>query len=419
MKNKILTHLYSRNLIKKIVNENKLNNLLNENKIVLYSGIDPTSDSLHIGHIILIIFINKFIELNNKFIILIGGSTGLIGDPNFTGNKRNKYTEIFINKNSIEISKQLKNILLNNINYNNINILNNKHWLSKINIIDFLYNIGSKFSIKNILNRKYIKNNIIHNKISYSELTYTLLQSYDFLYLYNNYNTKLQIGGSDQWNNIIYGINLIKKIHNKDTYGITFPIITNNNGIKFSKSSKENIWLDDKKTSPYKFYQFWINLSDNLIFKYLKMFTNESLEYIEYLEKNNIYNNILKAKKLLAEKMTEMIHGKKKLKSAIKITNSLFTGNLNFNEKDLKQLYTDGIPIINVKLGINLQQIIVQFSIVKSNNEAKNIILSNSIKINGIVNNTIKYIFTKKDILYDKYTLLCKGKKNYYLIVWE
>ncbi|BBA85285.1 tyrosine--tRNA ligase [endosymbiont of Sipalinus gigas] len=419
MKNNIIYKLYKRNLIYQISNENKLINYLNNNSINLYCGYDPNSDSLHIGHLLSLICLKRFYLNNNKnkIFILIGGSTSIIGDPSFRNKKRCiNFTEkiLFFSK---KISDQIKNIL--DINNNNLFILNNNEWFKNLNIIDFLKKIGNYFLINKLIDKKIIKEYLNLNNLSFSEFSYSILQSYDFYHMFKNYKVKLQIGGSDQLTNINSGINLIKKKTNIDTYGLTFPILTKKNGEKFSKSNNDNIWLDINKTTPYKFYQFIINISDSYIYKLLNMLSFKEIEYIYFLKNQNNTNCNLISKKILANYLVKLIHGNNELNIVLKITNNLFKENIfNLNEYDLYQISTS-IDKIYSKLGISLQESLIKLNISKSKIQSKNIISSNSIFINGKVNSDIKYIFKKEDILYNKYTLICKGKKKYYLIIWD
>ncbi|MCV2499744.1 MAG: tyrosine--tRNA ligase, partial [Candidatus Lightella neohaematopini] len=306
----IIQELKNRGIVKHIINDNVLQEKIKHGFISLYCGFDPTSDSLHLGHLALLVCLKYFQLAGHKVIIVIGGATSLIGDPSFKSQKRKlqnlEKIKYYIKKLKLQISK----FLSSNCN-NSIIILNNFSWFKKINLIKFLKFIGKYFSIKNMISKYFIKLRLNNDfGITFTEFSYTLLQGYDFLYLNKHYNVVLQIGGSDQWNNIISGVNLIKNIYHKLVTGFTLPLILKSDGTKYSKTGCGVIWLDPKKTSPYKFYQFLININDTHIYKYLKLFTLINLKTILFLERRNIkVNNVPLAKYILAKYATLMVHG--------------------------------------------------------------------------------------------------------------
>ncbi|MCV2525200.1 MAG: tyrosine--tRNA ligase [Candidatus Lightella neohaematopini] len=420
----IVQELKDRGIIKHIINDNILQEKIKHEFISLYCGFDPTSDSLHLGHLALLVCLKYFQLAGHKIIVVIGGATSVIGDPSFKFQKRKlqdlEKIKLYMKKLKLQISK-----FLNSDCGNNIIILNNFSWFKKINLIKFLKFIGKHFSIKNMISKYFIKLRLNNDfGITFTEFSYTLLQGYDFLYLSKHYNVVLQIGGSDQWNNIISGINLIKNIHHKLVTGFTLPLILKSDGTKYSKTGCGVIWLDPKKTSPYKFYQFLININDSCIYNYLKLFTLINLKTILFLERRNIkINNVPLAKYILAKYATLMVHGSSGFASAKRITNSLFKQNNKINLltiKDFKQLSQDGIPSINISNEqINLQQVLILANLAKSYKEARIMIKSNSIKINNVKNNIPNYIFVKKDKLYNNYTLICRGRKNFCLLIWN
>ncbi|MCV2531011.1 MAG: tyrosine--tRNA ligase [Candidatus Lightella neohaematopini] len=419
----IIQELKDRGIIKHIINIDVLQEQIKHGSISLYCGFDPTSDSLHLGHLVLLVCLKYFQLAGHKVIIVIGGATSLIGDPSFKYHKRNIENlgkiKLYIKKLKLQIYKFFKFNCSNNIT-----ILNNFSWFKKINLINFLKFIGKYFSIKNMINKYFIKLRLNNSSgITFTEFSYTLLQGYDFFYLNKQYNVILQIGGSDQWNNIIAGVNLIKNIYHKSVAGFTLPLILKSDGTKYSKTGCEIIWLDPKKTSPYKFYQFLININDIYIYKYLKLFTLINLKTILFLEKRNIkINNVPLAKYILAKYATLMVHGIPGLLSAKRITNSLFKQKNKINLltiKDFEQLSQDGIPSIKVRNKlINLQQVLVLANLAKSYKDARIIIKSNSVKINNIKNNIPNYIFVEQDKLYNSYTLICRGRKEFCLVIW-
>ncbi len=420
--NDIITQLKKRDLITKITNEHLLVNELSNKSISLYCGFDPTSDSLHLGHLIPLLCLKRFQLSGHQPIVLIGGATGLIGDPSFKSRERKlnslQSVEGWVNN----IKQQISFILECNYGKNKAIILNNFSWFNSMNILTFLRKIGKYFSINQMLNKEAIRKRLNRNNtgISFTEFTYALMQSYDFAYLNKQYNVRLQIGGSDQWGNIISGISLTRRMYENIVYGLTLPLITKSDGTKFGKTETESIWLDPNKTSPYKFFQFWINTDDKDVYTLLKYFTFIDIHHLSYLKKKNNLDIILKAKYLLAEEITRIVHGTNGLIAAKRITDSLFHGtlqNLKFN--DVQQLIQDGIPKIVLNTGTNLPQALVIAGLASSLRQARQMISANAISINGNKQILTNYIFSNIDRIYDKYTILSRGKKNHYIIIWK
>ncbi len=417
MKNNIIKELKLRKLIEKISDEKKIKKILNNKNNNIYCGFDPNNDSLHIGHLIPLITLKRFLNLGYKPIILIGSFTSIIGDPSFRYKKRKKYNENKIKTFSKKIIKQIKNIISNKIK-----ILQNIKWFENMKIKFFLKKIGKIFIINNMLNKKSIKKRNIkkYHGITFTELSYPILQSYDFLYLFKKENVKIQIGGSDQWGNIISGINLIKKKLKKKSFGITLPLITKKNGKKLSKSENNNdniIWLDPKKTTPYEFYQFWLNINDNKINEYFKQFTFLKIKKINDIIKNK---NIKEKKEILAKKITEIVHGKKKIKNIIDTTKFFFKKKIKkITKKQFIKLFKNEIPKLSINNNIiNLKEIIILLKIVKTKSQAHNLICNKTIKINNKKITNYKYNIKKKDKLFNTFTIIKKGKKNFFLIKW-
>ncbi|QJC28075.1 tyrosine--tRNA ligase [Enterobacteriaceae endosymbiont of Plateumaris braccata] len=416
--------LKNRNIINQITDKNNLKNIITEKKIHLYCGFDPTADSLHIGHLIPLIVLRYFQKLGHKPIILLGGATGLIGDPSFKLQERKKQPIYLINEWINKISLQIKLFLDFNCGSNSALIVNNYDWFSKMNVLFFLKKIGKYFCVNQMMNKESIKKRINKNTqgISFTEFSYNLLQSYDFAYLNKYFNVILQIGGSDQWGHIVSGIDLIKKIHKQQVFGLTHKLITKNDGTKFGKTENKTIWLDSFKTSPYDFFQFWLNIHDNLVYNFLKMFTSIEISTIEDLQKSND-NSIKKvsAQNLLAEHMTYLVHGENALESAKKITDYIFYKKLNYLSKnDFHMLLTNGINNIILKnKNYSLQEILILSKLAKSRSHAKNMIESNSIYINNKKRSNLLYFFTEEDKIFNHFTLLCRGKKNFCLLYWK
>lgn len=421
----IIQNLHERELIAQITNKKQLTKILQSQKITLYCGFDPTSDSLHIGHLIPLLCLRKFQKLGHRPLILLGGATGLIGDPSFKNTERKLNVIETIQEWTEKIQCQISLFIdCSNINNNKkAHILNNYEWFSSMSILPFLRNIGKFFSINKMINKEAIKNRLQRNNlgISYTEFSYNLLQSYDFIHLYKHYGTILQIGGSDQWGNIISGIDLIRRIYKCIVYGFTMPLMTKSDNTKFGKTEKYTIWLDPQKTSPYKFYQYWLNCSDAEVYRFLKFFTNMNIESINTLQQEDHKNNIKpKAQCILASNITKLVHGSEQLKSAQRITNTLFTGKiLKLTAQDFLQLAKDGVPTVTLKTGITLQQALIASNLAMSLTQARELIKSHSITINTQKQINTEYKFRYIDRLHKYYTLLKKGKKHYCLIQWK
>ncbi|QCI24778.1 tyrosine--tRNA ligase [Buchnera aphidicola (Rhopalosiphum padi)] len=419
----LINELHQRNLIFHITNKNKLKELIKNKCISLYCGFDPTGESLHVGHLLPLITLKRFQILGHKPIVLIGGATSLIGDPSFKTKERLLQSDNLIDKWTLKISQQVSFFLDFNCNFNSALILNNNSWFKKINVLSFLRDVGKHFSINTMINREAVKQRIkrLDQGISFTEFSYNLLQAYDFFILNQKNQVSLQIGGSDQWGNISSGMHLIHRTSKKEVYGLTLPLLIQSNGIKFGKTESGTVWLDPKKTTPYKFYQFWMNIEDSNVYRFLKLFTFMNIDEVNQREKNKYKNNqIIFDKSLLAKYITRLVHGDENLSAAERITNILFFKNIeDIKESDLEQLKKDGIPAIEVYKIKDLQEALVFSSLAKSRTQAKNMIISNSISINTkkIVNKN--HIINNNDKLFDKFTLLSRGKKNHCLIYWK
>ncbi|CAL4318849.1 tyrosine--tRNA ligase [Buchnera aphidicola] len=428
MSKNIIKELLLRKLIFQSTNIDKMKNLFFKNNIKLYCGFDPTADSLHIGHILPLILLKRFQEYGHTPIILLGGGTSLIGDPSFKNCER----ELYVKKKTFgwikKISAQISSIFNSNIFEKKIIILNNYDWLKNLNLLKFLRKIGKFFSINSMINKESVKKRLlsIGNKgLSFTEFSYSLLQAYDYYFLYKKYNVKLQIGGSDQWGNITSGIQLIKKKFHKNVFGLTLPLLVQKNGKKFGKSEKNTVWLDKKKTSVYDFYQFWLNIKDEDVYKYLNFFT--FLKIYQNFDKNIkslSFQNIIKLKKILAKEMTILIHGKENFNSAKKVSYIFFKKNIcSMKIDNFLELIKNNAPhiILNYKNNshLSLKNILILTKLSCSKKKSKNMILSNSIMINKKIQNNVNYVLKSSDKIFNKYTIISKGKKQYFLICWS
>ena len=416
----ILNDLKERELIYQTTNLEELQKRLSKGKIVLYCGFDPTGESLHLGNFLHLIALKRFQMLGHQPIVVLGGATGLIGDPSGRTEERPLISKKILEENKLKIKKQIEKFL-DFKGKNKALILDNYLWHSKQKLLDFLREIGKNFTVSYLLAKESVKNRL-ETGISFTEFSYNLLQAFDFYYLFKNYNCELQIGGSDQWGNITSGIDLIKKIENKEVFGLTLPLITTTSGEKFGKSTGKGIWISKNLTSPYELYQFLFNTPDSEVIKLLKYFTFLSLSQIEKLEKE-LKNQPEKreAQRVLAFEMVKIIHSEKEAKEAEKISKALFYGNIkDLTEKEL-EIATKDLPtfVLENTLKISLLDLLVLAKISLSKREARQDILNGIIFINDIKYDKLDSEIKKSLCLFKKYLIIRKGKKNYYLVLWK
>lgn len=419
MANELLEELKWRGLIYQQTDEEGLEKLLNEEKIALYVGVDPTADSMHIGHIVPLITMRRFQKAGHKPVLLVGGATGMIGDPSGRSTERHLLSKEQIEKNVAGLKKQMERIFDFGDYENSAILVNNYDWISKMNVIDFLRDYGKLINVNYMLSKDVIANRL-ETGISFTEFSYTILQGIDFNYLYDHYNVRLQIGGSDQWGNITTGLEIIRKTHDEEAkaFGITMPLITKSDGTKFGKTASGAVWLDPEKTSPYEFYQFWINTADADVVKYLKIFTFLSKEEIEELaESVEKEPHLRKAQKALAEEMTRLIHGDEALETAKRITEALFSGDLkSLSASEMRDAFKD-VPTAELpKEDKNIVDLLVEAKISPSKRQAREDVNNGAISINGDKITDINYMVTAKDRLDDEFTIIRRGKKKYHMV---
>lgn len=397
-----------------------------------YLGIDPTADSLHIGHLCGIMMLRHFQLCGHKPIVLIGGATGMIGDPSGKSEERNLLDVATINHNLKAIKKQLRKFLdFSPSAPNAAEIVNNYDWTRRLTFLEFSRDIGKHITVNYMMSKDSVKKRLGSDSsigMSFTEFTYQLLQGYDFLYLYRNKNCRLQMGGSDQWGNITTGTELIRRIDKGEAFGITCPLITKADGSKFGKTETGNIWLSPEYTSPYKFYQFWLNTADDDAKRYIKIFTElTEKEITDLIAEHNTAPHERKLQKRLAEEVTTMVHSAKALQSAIEASEILF-GNatkqrlLKTDEKTLMAIF-EGVPQFEIdrKLfdtGIQPLTLLAELTdIFPSKGEARKTIQANGLSLNKEKFTNIDQLITAAHLIKDKYLLLQKGKKNYFCII--
>lgn len=414
----LLQDLAWRGLIYQQTDEESLKDLISKEKISLYCGVDPTADSMHIGHMVPFLTLRRFQQHGHRPVVLVGGATGLIGDPSGKSEERNLQTLEAVQKNVEGIQKQLAAIF-NFDGENGAVLVNNYDWAGSMDIVTFLRDIGKHIGVNYMLAKDTIASRL-DSGISFTEFTYTILQAMDFNHLYENFNCKMQVGGSDQWGNITSGLELIRKMQPEGSkaYGLTIPLVTKADGTKFGKTEGGAVWLDAKKTTPYEFYQFWINAADADVVKYLKYFTFLSHEEIEGLEKSvQEEPHLRKAQRALAEEMTRLIHGEESLQQAIKITEALFSGDVrSLSAAEIEQGFKD-IPSFNAAdLDGNLVDLLVAAKISPSKRQAREDIANGAVTVNGERITDNAYVLQNSDRIEGQFTIIRRGKKKYTLI---
>lgn len=411
----LLEDLQWRGIIYQQTDEEGIKDILNKEKISLYCGIDPTADSMHIGHLLPFLTLRRFQNEGHRPIVLVGGATGLIGDPSGKSEERKLQTLETIKYNVKAIEKQLHKIFDFDGESGAI-LVNNYDWIGSMDVVTFLRDYGKHVGVNYMLAKDTIASRL-ETGISFTEFTYTILQAMDFLHLYEHHNCKMQIGGSDQWGNITTGLELIRKIQPEGAkaYGLTIPLVTKADGTKFGKTESGAVWLDPEKTSPYEFYQFWINTADADVVKYLKYFTFLSREEIEELEKSvQEEPHLRKAQKALAEEMTRLIHGEEALQQAIKISEALFSGDVkDLSAAEIKQGFKE-VPSYEHVSGeeIGIVDLLVAAKISPSKRQAREDVTNGAIYVNGERITDLGYVLGEKDRIEGQFTVIRRGKRN-------
>tara|TARA_B100002049_G_scaffold216793_2_gene182937 strand:+ start:3846 stop:5105 length:1260 start_codon:yes stop_codon:yes gene_type:complete len=412
----LIQQLNDRGLIAQASNLEQMQQQLNDAPQTVYCGFDPTAGSLHIGHLVPLIMLKRFQDAGHQAIALIGGATGMIGDPSFKANERNLNSEQIVTDWVKALTSQIQNLLSPNLDKPLLTV-NNADWIKEIDVITFFRDVGKHFSVNNMINRESVKQRLhrAQQGISFTEFSYSLLQAYDYAQLNRQYGCSIQIGGNDQWGNIVSGIDLTRRQNSAQVFGLTLPLITKSDGTKFGKTEGGAIWLDATKTSPYAFYQFWLSTSDADVYTLLRYYTFLSCEDINAIEQRDKASTAKpRAQLILAAEMTRFVHGEKGLKSAQRITHALFTGHVQqLSLSELKQLELDGMPCI-ASATQNVLALLVEAGLAKSKRIARELIDSNAISVNG---NKVTSDNQELDFgLFDHYWLIQRGKKHFCLI---
>lgn len=397
-----------RGLIQDISSPDLIDKLNNEG-LTFYIGTDPTADSMHIGHYSSFLISKRLAKAGHHPILLVGGATGLIGDPKPTA-ERPMISKEAVEHNFKGLKKQAEEIF-------GFEVVNNYDWTKDINVIDFLRDYGKYFNINYMLAKDKVKSRL-ESGITYAEFSYMILQALDFMHLYEERGCTLQVAGSDQWGNITAGIELVRKKLDKEIYGMVMPLVTDSNGVKFGKTEGNALWLDKNKTSSYELYQYLINLEDSMIIEYLKKLTFLSKEEIEEIEKRHNENpGLREAHKILAREVITDIHGKEEYEKALKLSQVLFSGDIKeLTSKEIEEVFK-GVPTYETEPGKTLIDILVESHAASSKREAREFINNGAISINGDVVKDENCLIDNSKAIDDKYIAIRRGKKKYYLII--
>lgn len=398
-----------RGLIHNITDEKIIEKIDNKN-LTFYLGTDPTGDSLHVGHLLVFIFAKRLEAHGHKPIFLIGGATGSIGDPKPNA-ERKLLTREQIDYNAKCLHEQVERLF-------ECKLVNNYDWTYNIDILTFLRKYGKFFNVNYMINKDTVKSRL-DSGISYTEFSYQILQALDFEHLFATENCVLQVGGQDQWGNITSGLELIRKIHGAEAeaFGVTVPLFTKSDGTKFGKTEGGAIWLDPKKTTPYAFYQFWINTPDSDVIRELKQFTFLTKEEIESLEESfNKEPHLRAAQKALAREMTSMIHGQEAYEQAVKMSQALFSGKISDLTKEEIEMVFGGLPRVEKTEECLLIDALVELKAASSKREARDFITGGGVLVNGVQIKDLGYVINKESAIGNTFTVIRRGKKNYYLM---
>lgn len=426
----LLNDLQARGLIAQMTAEDELKKHLDGGSRTLYCGFDPTADSLHLGHLVPLLVLKRFQDAGHNPIALVGGATGLIGDPSFKAAERQLNTSDIVASWAEKIRGQVSQFVKFDDVPNPARVVNNLDWAGEMSVLDFLRDIGKHFSVNAMINKESVQQRLNREGagISFTEFSYALLQGMDFAELNRAYDCTLQVGGSDQWGNIVGGIDLSRRQNQSQTFGLTVPLVTKSDGTKFGKTESGAVWLDSTKTSQYAFYQFWMNTADADVYKFLKFFTFLGLAEIDAIEKaDKESGGKPQAQSILAREATKLVHGEEGLQAAERITNALFSGEADqLSEQDLEQIQLDGLPSSSL-VGIDLTEtpltsLMADAGLAASGKQVKDALQRNSVFVNGVAkgvndNMAVSDIFTAENGYFGKYFLVKLGKKKHHLFV--
>ena len=411
-----------RGLVSQTTDREALDRHLESGQRTVYCGFDPTASSLHIGSLVPLLALKRFQEFGHRPIILVGGATGLIGDPSGRDSERPLNAEERVMEWVDSLKEQMSGFL-DFQGKSAATMVNNLPWTAGRDVISFLRDIGKHFSVNAMIQRDSVKSRLAREGegISYTEFSYMLLQSMDFLELAKSKDCTIQIGGNDQWGNIVSGVDLVRRNMGKEVHALTLPLVTKSDGTKFGKTAGGSVWLDGNKTSPYSFYQYWLNVADEDVASFLKYFTFLEADEIRGSSEEMKANPGGRfAQKLLADSVTELVHGKNSVDSAKRISQILFAGDVrDLSLDDFQQLELDGLEVARIESDAGLLAAMTDAGITKSRGEARNLVKSGGVSVNSISVSDESHLLTRSDALFNKYHLIRRGKKNFKLLVLE
>lgn len=415
----IIDDLESRGLISQMTSGDELRTVLGTSR-TLYCGFDPTAESLHIGNLVPLLALRRFQLGGHQPIALVGGATGLIGDPSFKAAERQLNSADVVQEWVERIKGQVSRFLDFERSDNPALVVNNLDWVKDISVIDFLRDVGKHFSVNAMIQKESVKQRIEREGegISFTEFSYMILQSFDFSELYKRHGCILQVGGSDQWGNITGGIDLTRRLHRAQVYGLTIPLVTKADGQKFGKTETGTVWLDPRKTSPYAFYQFWLNTADADVYTFLKYFTFLTPQEIKDIEEaDKAAQRRPEAQGILAREVTLLVHGEQGLRAAERISNALFSGDLSaLGAEDLAQLQLDGLPSSELAGSCNIVEALVLSGLATSNRMAREFIGNGAVSVNGEKVSDVELELSSAGALFGRYFVLKRGKKLFHLM---
>ena len=428
--NALLKDLESRGLVAQVTGNDELDKHLSEGSRTLYCGFDPTADSLHIGSLVPLLALKRFQMAGHKPIALVGGATGLIGDPSFKAEERKLNTPDVVNSWVGRIRSQVSRFIDFDSGANAAEVVNNLEWTQHLDVLTFLRDVGKHFSVNSMIHKESVKQRLDREGagISFTEFTYMILQSYDFQQLNKTQGCTLQIGGSDQWGNIVGGTELTRRMNREQVFGLTMPLITKADGTKFGKTESGTIWLDPSKTSPYAFYQFWLNTADADVYKFLRYFTFLPIEQISQIEADDAATQGRpQAQSVLAKEVTRLVHREEGLQAARRITQALFSGDTSgLSKNDYEQLALDGLPSLEIAdkdlTEMPLTQLLVEAGLAATGKQVKDALQRNSVFVNersvGMSDNwrSSESFFYLEDGAFGKYFIVRMGRKKHALL---
>lgn len=417
----IIQDLESRDLLVQLAGGEEVREHLNSGSRTVYCGFDPTAESLHVGSMVPLLVLKRFQMAGHQPVALVGGATGLIGDPSFKSSERSLNSTDLVEEWVERLKPQLSQFLDFDCGSNSAVLANNLDWTQGYDVLGFLRDVGKHFSVNAMIQKESVKQRIEREGegISFTEFSYMLLQSYDFAELNKRCNCTVQVGGSDQWGNITGGIDLTRRIHQKQVFGVTTPLVTKADGTKFGKTESGTIWISPNKTSPYAFYQFWLNVADADVYQFLRYFTFLSAAEIAEIERSDKKaQGRPEAQGILAREATKLVHGVEGYTAAARISQALFSGEIDhLTESDLAQLELDGLPCSALtSQSISIVDALVSTGLAKSNKMAREFIGNNAVSVNGQAVNTVEIVLSTAHALHGKYLIVKRGKKLFHLV---